>query len=82
LGENGREDEAREVLISAHGGTADLDEEIATIREVIRLDTDQKARLRDLLAPWVRPMLLVALLLAMGSSSAGFNAVNAYFRRC
>jgi len=79
LVKNGREDEAREVLISAHGGTADLDEEIATIREVIRLDTDQKARLRDLLAPWVRPMLLVALLLAMGQQFSGVNAVNAYF---
>jgi len=47
LVKNGREEEARSVLISSHGGTADLDTEIATIREVIRLDTEQPARLRD-----------------------------------
>jgi sugar porter (SP) family MFS transporter len=79
LVKNGREDEARAVLASAHGGTADLDEEMATIREVIRLDTEQKGRLRDLLAPWVRPMLIVALLLAIGQQFSGVNAVNAYF---
>jgi MFS family permease len=76
---NGREDEAREVLVSAHGGTADLDEEIAAIREVIRLDTEQKGGIRDLFAPWVRPMLLVAVLLAVGQQFSGVNAVNAYF---
>jgi sugar porter (SP) family MFS transporter len=79
LVKNGREDEAREVLVSAHGGTADLDEEIAAIREVIRLDTEQKGRIRDLFAPWVRPMLLVAVLLAVGQQFSGVNAVNAYF---
>jgi sugar porter (SP) family MFS transporter len=79
LVQNGREDEARSVLISSHGGTADLDEEMATIREVIRLDSEQKGRVRDLLAPWVRPMLLVTLLLAIGQQFCGVNAVNAYF---
>jgi len=76
---NGREEEARSVLISSHGGTADLDAEIATIREVIRLDTEQPARLRDVFAPWVRPMLIVALLLAVGQQFSGVNAINAYF---
>jgi sugar porter (SP) family MFS transporter len=79
LVKNGREEEARSVLISSHGGTADLDAEIATIREVIRLDTEQPARLRDLFAPWVRPMLFVALLLAVGQQFSGVNAINAYF---
>jgi len=79
LVKNGREDEARSVLISSHGGTANLDEEIATIREVIRLDTEQKARVRDLFAPWVRPMLIVTLLLAVGQQFSGVNAINAYF---
>ena len=79
LVKNGREEEARSVLISSHGGTADLDTEIATIREVIRLDTEQPARLRDLFAPWVRPMLIVALLLAVGQQFSGVNAINAYF---
>jgi sugar porter (SP) family MFS transporter len=79
LVKNGREEEARSVLISSHGGTADLDAEIATIRDVIRLDTEQPAKLRDLFAPWVRPMLIVALLLAVGQQFSGVNAINAYF---
>jgi len=79
LVKNGREEEARSVLISSHGGTADLDAEIATIRDVIRLDNEQPAKLRDLFAPWVRPMLIVALLLAVGQQFSGVNAINAYF---
>ena len=74
----GREDEARQVLISAHGGTTDIDEEMATIREVVATDTD-KPRFRDLFAGWVRPMLFVALLLAVGQQFSGVNAINAYF---
>ncbi|SFI64743.1 MFS transporter, sugar porter (SP) family [Amycolatopsis sacchari] len=76
---NGREDEARSVLVSSHGGSADIDREVSAIREVIRLDTEQKGRIRDLWAPWVRPMLVVALLLAVGQQFSGVNAVNAYF---
>jgi len=74
----GREDEARQVLISAHGGMTDIDEEMATIREVVATDT-AKPRFRDLFAGWVRPMLFVALLLAMGQQFSGVNAINAYF---
>jgi sugar porter (SP) family MFS transporter len=76
---NGRAEEARSVLISAHGSTADIDSELATIREVVRLDTEQKGRFRDLLQPWVRPMLVVAMLLAIGQQFSGVNAINAYF---
>ncbi|HEV3172006.1 MAG TPA: sugar porter family MFS transporter [Actinocrinis sp.] len=74
----GREQEARAVLNSTHG-EAETDAEIAQIREVIRLDTEQQSRWRDLLAPWVRPMLIVALLLAVGQQFSGVNAINAYF---
>jgi sugar porter (SP) family MFS transporter len=79
LVKNDREEEARNVLVSSHGGTADLDKEIAEIREVIRLDTERRGRVRDLWAPWVRPMLFVALLLAIGQQFSGVNAINAYF---
>ncbi|HEX3790675.1 MAG TPA: sugar porter family MFS transporter [Pseudonocardiaceae bacterium] len=75
----GREEDARSVLRSSHGSGADIDAELATIREVVRLDTEQKGRLRDLLAPWVRPMLIVAVLLAVGQQFSGVNAINAYF---
>lgn len=77
---NGQEERARAVLLSSHGGSVNVDEEIGTIREVIRLDSESaKTRLRDLLTPTVRPMLVVALLLAMGQQFSGVNAVNAYF---
>jgi sugar porter (SP) family MFS transporter len=79
LVKNDREEEARSVLVSSHGGTADLDREIAEIREVIRLDTERRGRVRDLWTPWVRPMLIVALLLAIGQQFSGVNAINAYF---
>jgi sugar porter (SP) family MFS transporter len=77
--QNGREEEARSVLASAHGRTTNLDAEVAEIREVIRLDTEDRGRVRDLFAPWVRPMLVVASLLAIGQQFCGVNAVNAYF---
>src|SRR5262249_56647995 len=63
---------------AAHGGQTDIDEELTTIREVVRLDTE-KGRFRDLWQPWVRPMLIVALLLAIGQQFSGVNAINAYF---
>jgi sugar porter (SP) family MFS transporter len=78
LFKNGREDEARSVLVNAHGGSTDVDAEMETIREVVRLDSE-KGRFRDLWAPWVRPMLIVALLLAIGQQFSGVNAINAYF---
>ncbi|MEU4524346.1 sugar porter family MFS transporter [Amycolatopsis sp. NPDC024027] len=79
LVKNGQEDEARRVLASAHGSTVNLDEEIATIHEVIRLDTEEKPRIRDLFSGFVRPMIVVALLLAIGQQFSGVNAINAYF---
>ncbi|MEV7046376.1 sugar porter family MFS transporter [Amycolatopsis sp. NPDC051061] len=76
---NGQEAEARRVLESAHGNTVNLDEEIATIREVIQMDTESKPRFRDLFSGFVRPMMIVAVLLAVGQQFSGVNAINAYF---
>ncbi|RAG87000.1 sugar porter family MFS transporter [Streptacidiphilus pinicola] len=75
----GREDEARAVLASTHRAD-EIDAELQAIREVIRLDREQSYRVRDLFTSrWVRPMLLVALLLAIGQQFSGVNAINAYF---
>jgi sugar porter (SP) family MFS transporter len=74
----GRQDDARAVLAATHAGE-DIDAEVSAIREVIRLDTEQAGRVRDLAARWVRPMLFVALLLAVGQQFGGVNAINAYF---
>jgi sugar porter (SP) family MFS transporter len=76
---NGQEEEARRVLASAHGSTVNLDEEIATIRGVIQMDTEDKPRFRDLFSGFVRPMMVVAILLAVGQQFSGVNAINAYF---
>lgn len=73
----GRDTEAREVLARTHKADQ-IDTEIGQIREVIRLDTEQKGRLRDLIQPWVRPALIVALLLAIGQQFSGVNAINIY----
>jgi sugar porter (SP) family MFS transporter len=74
----GREAEARVVLAATHPG-ADVDAEVAAIRDVIRSDAELKGRIRDLAAPWVRPMVVVALILAVGQQFSGVNAINAYF---
>ncbi len=73
----GREDEAREVLEQTHRG-GDVESELGSIREVIRIDAEQRGSLRDLITPWAKPALVVALILAVGQQFAGTNAVNLY----
>lgn len=73
----GREAEAREVLAQTHRND-DIDAELGSIREVIRIDSEQRGTLRDLITPWARPALVVALILAVGQQFAGTNAVNLY----
>lgn len=73
----GRETEARAVLAGTHR-TDEIESEMISIRSVIRSDEQQKGRLRDLLAPWARPALVVALILAVGQQFSGVNAVNVY----
>jgi sugar porter (SP) family MFS transporter len=73
----GREDEARAVLASTHRAD-EIDAEISGIHEVAQLDAQHKGRLRDLLMPWARPALVVALILAVGQQFSGVNAVNLY----
>jgi sugar porter (SP) family MFS transporter len=76
----GREDEARVVLAAARPGVsaAELDSELDDIREVMRRDSE-RGRVRDLWQPWLRPMVLVAMILAIGQQFSGVNAINAYF---
>ena len=76
--QRGDEEGARNVLLQAHGNDVDLDKEIAEIHTVIEID-QHRGRIRDLWTPWVRPMLFVALLLAIGQQFSGVNAINAYF---
>ncbi|MEC3956943.1 sugar porter family MFS transporter [Nocardia sp. CDC153] len=73
----GRDEQARVVLEQTHRED-DIEAELDSIREVIRLDAAQQGRFRDLVAPWARPALVVALILAVGQQFAGTNAVNLY----
>ncbi len=77
----GRDAEARGVLRAARNDTdtdADIDGELDSIRDIIRLDSERRGRLRDLGAGWVRPALAVALILAIGQQFCGNNAINLY----
>lgn len=73
----GREVEARTVLARTRPPEA-IDGEIAEIREVLRIDGERRGRLRDLVTPWIRPALVVALILAVGQQFSGVNAINLY----
>ncbi|GAA2045030.1 sugar porter family MFS transporter [Catenulispora yoronensis] len=77
----GRDAEARTVLAAVRpaAGEAELDTELGEIRDIIRRDSQERGRIRDLWQPWVRPMVLVALILAIGQQFSGVNAINAYF---
>ncbi|WP_194898316.1 sugar porter family MFS transporter [Catenulispora pinisilvae] len=76
-----REAEARAVLAATlpNADEAELDAEVQDIRDIIRRDTEGRDRWRDLWQPWVRPMVLVAMVLAIGQQFSGVNAINAYF---
>ncbi|MBS2536983.1 sugar porter family MFS transporter [Catenulispora sp. NF23] len=77
----GRDAEARAVLAATlpAASEAELDAEVQDIRDIIRRDTEGRDRWRDLWQPWVRPMVLVAMVLAIGQQFSGVNAINAYF---
>ncbi len=77
--QKGHDDDAVRVLRQTHGSEASVQEELVALRAVARADARDRGRLRDLWSPMVRPMLLVAMLLAAGQQFSGVNAINAYF---
>lgn len=79
LVQHGRTDEAWQVLQQTQTGDEDIEAEMSRIREVITVDSGATSRFRDLWTPMVRPMLIVAVLLAVGQQFCGVNAINAYF---
>jgi sugar porter (SP) family MFS transporter len=74
LVEVGRDDEARDVLKKIRESDDDVEEEIEEIKEV----TSEEKSLRDLLAPNIRPMLIVGLGLAIFQQIVGINTVIYY----
>lgn len=75
LVDHGRPEEAREVLsrIREHGS---VDDEVDEIREIS--ETEEKGDLSDLLAPWIRPALMVGIGLAIFQQIVGINAIIYY----
>ena len=68
----GEEDEAREVLSDLRDDDV-VEQELADIREVE--EAEGETGLRELLAPWVRPALLVAIGLAVFQQLIGINTI-------
>lgn len=77
LVENGRADEARDVLSRIRDASStEIDEEIEEIREVS--EVEEEGDLSDLLEPWVRPALIVGVGLAVLQQVTGINTVIYY----
>ncbi|MFB6223508.1 MAG: sugar porter family MFS transporter [Haloarcula sp.] len=74
LFEHGRKDEARAVLKRTRSGG--VEQELNEIEETV--ETQSKTGIRDLLAPWLRPALVVGLGLAVFQQITGINAVIYY----
>jgi len=74
LFEHGRTDEARAVLKRTRSGG--VEQELDEIQETV--ETQSETGIRDLLAPWLRPALVVGLGLAVFQQITGINAVIYY----
>ncbi|HEU5160492.1 MAG TPA: sugar porter family MFS transporter [Streptosporangiaceae bacterium] len=72
LMQQGRREEARRVLANTRRGE-DADAELADIEAVVT--RERRARIRDLFAPRLRPMLVVGLGLAIVQQAVGVNTV-------
>ena len=77
---HGRFDSARRILTRAHGETL-ADAELVEVRASIERDTGGRAAtLRDLLAPRLRRVLMIGLLVGIVQQITGINSVFAYAR--
>ncbi|HVA67287.1 MAG TPA: sugar porter family MFS transporter [Elusimicrobiota bacterium] len=76
LMEREREEEARRVLKKIRGG-ADIETEIQDIEQTLRL-AKERGRWADLLAPSIRPALVIGLGIAVFQQVTGINAVIYY----
>jgi sugar porter (SP) family MFS transporter len=70
----GREEEARDVLLRARSDEDAVDEELAEIKE----EAKEEGSLRDLLAPGVRAMVAIGLVMAIAQQLIGVNTVIYY----
>jgi MFS transporter, SP family, sugar:H+ symporter len=73
---NGREEEAREVLARTRDAT-EVEAELAGIRQV-EATSQERARLREVFAPWLRPALVVGIGLAVLNQVVDINTIIYY----
>ncbi len=78
LMEQGREDDARSVLekLRSSDPDADIDQEIEDIKKA--KDQEKSTKLRDLLKPNIRPLLVIGIGLAVFQQFVGINTVIYY----
>jgi sugar porter (SP) family MFS transporter len=74
LVQRGREDDARAVLRKVREDDEEIETELAEIKDAAR----QESGVRDLLAPRVRPMIALGLVLAIAQQLIGVNTVIYY----
>lgn len=74
LVEKDREQEARSILSRVRNGT-NID---AEMKDIMQMSKREQGSFRDLLQPWLRPVLIVGLGLAMLQQVSGINAVVYY----
>src|ERR671913_1808192 len=70
-----RDDQARAVLLRSSRSEEETGKEIQDIREV---EEQEEGGLRELMAPWVRPALVVAIGLAVFQQIIGINTIIYY----
>jgi sugar porter (SP) family MFS transporter len=78
LVEMDRHDEARSVLRRVRASGADIDGEMEEMEQAITEEEREAAGWGELLRPWVRPMLIVGIGLAMGQQLVGINTIIYY----
>jgi sugar porter (SP) family MFS transporter len=74
--QQGREDEARDVLKRTRDNEDGIDDEVNEVKEIT--EAESSVALRDLVAPSIRPMLLVGIGLAFFQQFVGVNTVIYY----
>jgi sugar porter (SP) family MFS transporter len=74
--QQGREDDARAVLKRTRDDQAGIDEEVNEVKEIT--EAESQVALRDLVAPSIRPMLVVGIGLAFFQQFVGVNTVIYY----
>lgn len=77
LAMHGRFDDARRILVRAHGVEI-AEAELAELRTALGRETRHEVRLRDLLAPELRAVLVVGFVVAIFQQITGISSVLAY----